>query len=83
MKEWMVAPESGRIDVIVSEDGITAHMADDDRQKNYITRCDLADYATQVPTEGWPPIRKIIADDFAPQERAEIEAYIAELLRAG
>jgi hypothetical protein len=67
MKDWMVAPESGRIDAIVAEDGVTAPMADDAVQRNYYTRCKLAEYATQVPTEGWAPIRKIIADDFTPQ----------------
>jgi hypothetical protein len=81
MKEWTVAPESGRTDVVVSKEGITLCMADDARQKNFITRCDLADYAMQVPTEGWPPIRKVIADDFLPEQCAEIEAYIAELLK--
>lgn len=29
MKDWMVAPESGRIDAIVAEDGVTAPMADE------------------------------------------------------
>jgi hypothetical protein len=76
------SPEVGRIDVIVSEDGVTAYIADDGMQRNYIIRCNLADYATQVPTEGWFPIRRIIADDFTPQQRAEIEAYIAEFLRS-
>jgi hypothetical protein len=81
MKEWTVAPESGRTDVVVSKEGITLYLADDARQKNFTTRYDLVDYATQVPTEGWPQIRKVIADEFPPEQRAEIEAYIADLLK--
>jgi hypothetical protein len=79
VKQWTASPDYGRINVTVSEEGITAHIADDDRQRNYVTRCDLADYQTQIPTDGWDSLRKIIADDFPSAQRTEIEAYITEL----
>ena len=81
-KEWVASPEYGRIVVTVSAAGILVEIADDPVQRNYGKVCQLADYATETPTDGWTPIRQIIADDFPPEQRAEIEAYIAELLQA-
>jgi hypothetical protein len=80
IKEWKIYSEPCFIRLTVDAQRVEVAIADDDRQRNYYTGCSLADYATQVPSEGWTSLRQIVADDF-PDQRAEIEAFIVESLR--
>ena len=81
-KQWRNSNDFGSIDVTVDVEKVHVHIADDAVQRHYSKSCPLADYATEAPTDGWTPLRKILATDLLPEQRAEAEAYIAELLAA-
>ena len=81
MKQWVAEPYYGRVTVTVSDAGVHVHVADEVVQRHYARTCDLAEYATESATSGWVSLRSIVAKDFEPAHRVEIESYIAALLR--
>ena len=79
-RQWSASQEDGRTEITLSARGVLVELTDDDTQRRYSKVLPLAEYASEVPTDGWTPVRKIVANNFSESERAEIEAYLAELL---
>lgn len=82
VKQWHACPEYGSVTVTVAENGILVHVADDAVQRRYEKRCSLTEFSSEASADGWVPFRKIVADDFSPEQRLEIETYLSALLGA-
>jgi len=81
-RQWRNSNDLGSIVVTVDGEKVRVEIADDQVQRHYSKACPLAEYATEVPTDGWTPLRQIVGTDLRLEQGAEVEAYIGELLAA-